>query len=118
MLALEIAVQIGQLALTTRSVSIGQHGRVLVQLVGHGLEFGGRVLQIAVALGKLSFQLGLRCLCRLRVAQDALGIDGGDTCFLRSGRQCKAGGGERSKSNRHAQAGQCYACGFHDECSH
>eukprot|EP01022_Parablepharisma_sp_SALTPOND_P013892 TRINITY_DN1866_c0_g2_i1.p1 TRINITY_DN1866_c0_g2~~TRINITY_DN1866_c0_g2_i1.p1 ORF type:complete len:1951 (-),score=559.27 TRINITY_DN1866_c0_g2_i1:2287-8139(-) len=87
LLALEFLVQIGQVALALGTVGVGQHGGILVQLLGLGLQACSHILQVAVALGELGFQLRLRRLGRCGFAEDALGADEGDFgAFLRVGR--------------------------------
>ncbi|CAM2159505.1 hypothetical protein PT2222_50344 [Paraburkholderia tropica] len=86
LLALEVAVELRQIALLLRAVGRGHRRTVLVDRVRHGLQTLRHVLQVLVALRELSFELGLRGLRGGGFAQDAVGVDRRDLRFLRMGR--------------------------------
>src|SRR5918992_2792263 len=74
LLALEIAVEIAELALLRAALSLAHGHGVLVELSLHALQLVGDRGELAVALLELGLDLLLRAHRGHRVAQDALGM--------------------------------------------
>ena len=96
-LALELAVLLDQIALAAAALGLGQRRRVLLQLVGGGLERAGRRRARSFSrLRELGLELGLRGLGRRGLAQHALAVDVADLQFLRPARRSAAAASSRS----------------------
>src|SRR5690606_13723079 len=74
-LALQVGIHVLELALTLDALGLGQHGGVLVELLGFGTQAVGQALQFLVALLEFGFDLGLSRLGGLGLAQDAFRAD-------------------------------------------
>ena len=72
--ALELLVELGELALSARPVGFTQNRGVTIEALAHGFEARRHLLQLLVALAELLFQLLLGGFRGHSVLEDALGI--------------------------------------------
>src|SRR5918999_4072250 len=75
LLSLELAVEVGELALAVTPLGLAHGHRVLVEVVLHALQLARDLRELLIALLELRLDLLLRALRRRGVAQDALGVD-------------------------------------------
>src|SRR5438067_3732244 len=91
LLPLEIAVQVGELALAVAPLRLAHRDAVLLQLFLHALELIGEPRHLLVALLEFGLDLLLRALRRRGVAQNALGVDEAELAARRRGRWARRG---------------------------
>src|SRR5512139_1464754 len=75
LLALEIAVDVVEVALLGAALRLRHRHAVLLELVLHALELVGHLGELGLALGKLGLELLLRPHRRRGIAHDALDLD-------------------------------------------
>src|SRR4051812_9077079 len=75
LLPLEVAVEVGEIALLGSALRVAHRHAVLLEVFLHALQLVGEPRQLLVALLELRLDLLLRALRRRGIAQDALGVD-------------------------------------------
>src|SRR4051812_14802951 len=92
LLALEIAVELAEIAFLDPALALAHGDRVLLQLLLQLLQLAGDLGELLVALLELGFDLLLRALRRPSLAQDALGVDEAELARQRCWRRRLRGG--------------------------
>src|SRR3990172_2580762 len=78
LLALELAAEVGEIALLGAALRLRHRQRVLLDLVLQALELVGDLAELRLALGEFRLEPLLRAQRRLRIAHDPLDLDHAD----------------------------------------